>query len=308
MEKTKEEVVKYTKPILKVITTLTPIIITTCQKTWNIYKTLPEDYLQLLIGFIFCFFGGVFPVLFAAVEAAKHGGMSTFVQALGELGDEATKIVDASKKDDDLDEDNDGTKDVEQIDSKALLLRKANLVMTKMDPNKIDKALSSIYKVWLSVVAVLSLQFARTIALSVSISDFIKKPTNRYVSPYLEQAVPEGYEKWVPVVIGWISKSIGMSIAWYLTTIITAVTSALTGALIISRALLKIADNRGITFAGLIPKDHEETYVDEVASYIFAFIGVWFQFKIHFDIPFPANLILWPMEVAEASIRWAITD
>ena len=54
-----------------------------------------------------------------------------------DLSDEAMKVIEASKKDDDLDEDKDGKKDVDQIDAKALLLRKTNLVLTKMNPQKV---------------------------------------------------------------------------------------------------------------------------------------------------------------------------
>ena len=98
-----------------------------------------------------------------------------------------------------------------------------------------------------------------------------------------------------------------MSIAWYINTVITAVTSALTGALMISRALLSIAQHNGITLNGIIPKDHKDTYVDEAASYFFAFMGIWFQFKNQFDVPFPLNFVLWPMDICEYMIRWSIT-
>ena len=134
---TKEELVKYTKPIVKAITAVTPIVITSSQKVWAFYKSLPEDYLVLIIGFIFCFFGGIFPVFFAAIEAAKHGGINDVASALRDLSDEAMKVIEASKKDDDLDEDGDGKKDVDQIDAKALLLRKTNLVLTKINPHKV---------------------------------------------------------------------------------------------------------------------------------------------------------------------------
>lgn len=103
------------------------------------------------------------------------------------------------------------------------------------------------------------------------------------------------------------TKSIAISIAWYINTIITAFTSALTGALLASRALLKIAHRHGVTLNGMIPKDDKDTYFDEAASYILAFLGIWFQFKIHFDLPFPINLLLWPMEVAEYMMKWSIT-
>ena len=133
------DLAKYSKPVIQIISTVIPIIITTTQKAWSFYKKLPEDYVQLFIGFVFCFFGGIFPVLFASIEAAKHGGISNVVAALSDLSDEAMKIIDASKKDDDVDKDGDGVKDVEQIDPKALFVRKTHLVLTKMNPEKVRK-------------------------------------------------------------------------------------------------------------------------------------------------------------------------
>lgn len=299
---------KYSKQVLDLISTALPVIIAYTQKAWKYYKSLPENYIQLLIGVIFCFFGGIFPVLFAAIEAAKHGGISTVVAALSDLSDEAMKIIEASKKDDEVDKDGDGKKDVKQMDAKALVMRKTKLVLVKMNPEKLNKAIASIYKVWLSVVAVLSMRFAKTIALSVSISEFLKRPSQKYLTPHLNKVVPNEYQKWVPVILGWITKSISMSIAWFLSTIITAVTSALTGSLMISRALLSIAHDRGISLSGFIPKDHDETYIDEAASYAFALMGIWFQFKHQFDVPFPLNLFLWPVEICEYLIRWSITN
>lgn len=50
------------------------------------------------------------------------------------------------------------------------------LVLRKMNPEKIDKAIGAMYKVWLAVAAVLSIQFARTIAMALAIADFLKRP------------------------------------------------------------------------------------------------------------------------------------
>jgi hypothetical protein len=127
----------HAKPIIAFITAMTPHVITFCQKAYALYKTLPEDQLQFLIGFMICFFGGVYPALFAAIEAAKHGGLNKVKLALKDLADEAMVIIEANKKDDNLDEDKDGKPDVGQLDSKALLVRKANLVVTKMNPQKV---------------------------------------------------------------------------------------------------------------------------------------------------------------------------
>jgi len=83
--------------------------------------------------------------------------------------------VEENKKDDQVDEDGDGIPDTRQISGKELLQRKAKLVLAKMDPEKVNAALTAIYRVWMSVLAVLTIKFARTIALSLTISKYIKK-------------------------------------------------------------------------------------------------------------------------------------
>ena len=61
-----------------------------------------------------------------------------------------------------------------------------------------------------------------------------------------------------------------------------------------ARALMRMGRKRGVKF---LPADHE-TYIDEVAAYIFAGLGFYFQFSLHFDVPFPFNWLLWPFELA----------
>jgi ubiquinone/menaquinone biosynthesis C-methylase UbiE len=77
------------------------------------------------------------------------------------------------------------------------------LVLRKMNPEKVDRALNSMYRVWLSVAAVLSIEFAKTIALALSIADYMKQPVTRFVAPTIQLAVPDEYDKWVPVILGW---------------------------------------------------------------------------------------------------------
>jgi hypothetical protein len=92
-----------------------------------------------------------------------------------------------------------------------------------------------------------------------------------------------------------IAKSIAMSIAWRLQSVISAFTSALAGGLIMARAIYNFCSARNITFFGMVPNNHEESYIDELLSYIFAAAGFYFQFKMRFDMPFPFNLLLWPL-------------
>jgi len=303
-----ETLQKIGKPLLAFISTVLPVIITSSQKAYAFYHKLPHNVVQIAIGLVFCFFGGLYPALFAAIQAAKLGGISTVRDALKDLANEAMIVLEESKKDDDVDADGDGVADVNQIDSKALLLRKANLVMTKINPKKVDTALAAISKVWLSVISVLTVQFARTIALSVSISESMKKVVNRYITPTIQSATPKEYERWVPVVVGWICKSIGISLAWYIQAVISAVTTALEGGKIAAYAILKFFKDKDMNPGGFIPDDLDETYLDEGIAYVLAVGGVYFQFKLGFDMPFPFNILLFPFEFAETYIRWSITS
>jgi hypothetical protein len=176
-----------------------------------------------------------------------------------------------------------------------------------MNPEKIDKAIAGMYRVWLSVAAVLSIQFARTIAMALSIADFLKQPVDRFVAPTINAAVPAEYAKWTPVVISWIIKAAAVSVAWYVQSVMSAFTSALAGGLMMARAIYKFCTHRGITLWGWIPEDDTKSNVDEILSYLFAGLGFYFQFTNYFLLPAPLNLILWPFQLAEKYIQWTIT-
>jgi len=295
------------KPLVTGITIVLPHIITFVTVTYRWYSKLPKEQTKILIGTIFCFFGGVYPALFAAIEAAKHGGWKDLKQAIVDMAEEAVIIIEESKKDDDKDDDNDGIVDVNQITSKEYIMRKGNLVITKMNPAKVDKALGVMYKVWLSVVAVLTVKFARTIALAISISEYIKTPLNRYIAPIVQKATPDEYDKWIPILFGWFVKGIAISIAWYIQAVISAVTSSLIGALMVSRAILTIIRTKQAALKKVIPEDLADTQLDEWISYGLAALGVYVQFKMNFDVPFPLNIPLFPFEFAEYYIRWSVT-
>jgi len=187
------------------------------------------------------------------------------------------------------------------------MARKFKLVLRKMNPEKVDSAISSIYGVWLSVAAVLSIEFARTISLALTIVDSFEKPINKYVVPLICKLTPSEYQRWVPIVIHWIIKSIAMSFAFYIQSIVSATASALSGGLLMSQSIYHFCLERNFTLFGLLKPSHTETYIDEIFSYVFAGLGFYTQIKAGFDVRFPLNLLLWPFELLEYWIRWTIT-
>jgi hypothetical protein len=106
-------------------------------------------------------------------------------------------------------------------------------------------------------------------------------------------------KKWCPVLLEWLCKSIGISIAWKIQTVLSAFASALAGGLIMSRAMLRAFYKGG--------GNRDETMVDEVASYAFAALGFYFQYSFSFSTPFPLNVVLYPVGLTDYYIRWAVT-
>ena len=135
-------------------------------------------------------------------------------------------IIDEHKKDDKVDADKDGIADASQTTGKELIQRKVKLVLTKINPEKVNDAIASIYItnisptrllstssnincishlvshfryqymfiVWMIVLAVLTIQFARTIAMALTISEFIQKFVNRFLLPIVKAVVPKEYQ------------------------------------------------------------------------------------------------------------------
>lgn len=203
MQDVKAKLESIAKPILDGLVFIIPYLIKFNRLAHEYIMKLPENALNFLIGFVFCFFGGLYPVVFAAIQAAEHGGRTQAMKALQDIADEATKIIEESKKDDEVDDDNDGKADVDQISSQEFVRRKTVLVLKKMNPEKINRAMESLYQVWLAVAAVLAIEFARAISLALAISEFVRRPVDKYCVPIVKKVIPDEYDKWVPVILGW---------------------------------------------------------------------------------------------------------
>jgi hypothetical protein len=92
------------------------------------------------------FFGGRFAVTFAAIEAFRTLGGSDVYDAIEDLKLDFHAYRDASKKDDELDEDGNGVRDVKELRSHELVSRKTMLALRSVDPVRCNHALGGLYK------------------------------------------------------------------------------------------------------------------------------------------------------------------
>lgn len=140
-----------------------------------------------------------------------------------------------------MDADKDGIYDVQQISKQELFTRKVKLAAKSCNPDKLSMALGGLYTGFMGVVATLRVRFAQTITLGACIGSTFSGVAQKALQPVLLHVVPSEYAKWVPVIIDHVCKGIGVAIAWTVQRVISAFYSAIRGAQLFSRGVLKYA-------------------------------------------------------------------
>jgi len=291
-------------PIVNVFHQILPHLIKTYEMTLNFYNSLPLDIIYALLGLILVFFGGTYCLIIVALETFYMTGYSQVKEGVLYLQEEMRIIFEASKKDDKVDENNDGIADVKQITVKELAQRKIALFFSSCsNPNKCFTILNQIITSLISVVAVLKVQFAKVIALGNMIGESMRRPIEYVVVPTIGRLVPTKYQKWISPIIGLVCKLVAISIAWLIQRIISSVQSAIRGGLIFSRRLLKLAKEKGY-----FPSYDEDGYYDEAIGWSVAAVGILFQFFFGFSLPFPLNFLLFPLTLFENYLVWLVSE
>merc|ERR1712196_540847 len=108
------------------------------------------------------------------------------------------------------------------------------------------------------------------------------------MGPALKAIIPgKAFDDHAEDIVHGIFKAIGISVAFWLQTYISAFQAAMRGGLMASRGAMSYMISKG----WLPNVKHEDTYMDEIAGYTIAGLGFYYQLKSHFNIPFPLNLV-----------------
>jgi len=260
----------------------------------------PEEFLPLFFGLFVTFFGGHYFTLLAAVEAYRLCGYQQTKNCLLDLYENYIKVREENEKDDLVDDDHDGIPDVQQITSKQLVTRKLSLAFKSMDPLKVSSALSGIWMGFLGVVAVLRVKFAQTIALGATVGHIFESGAEYFIRPILEKMIPTDYQKWIPVIIAYGCKVIGVSVAWTIQRAISAFYSAVRGSqMFVSTLFVYLARNG-------YPSLNDGSPLFTAVTGLLAWIGFAWQLKSGFRLPFPLNVIMFPLTVVEWFVMWMV--
>jgi hypothetical protein len=277
---------------------LLPPVVAAVRGINSFYRAMPLDAVIAQVGLVYCFAGGYYPTLFSALQAARYCGWESMVEALDDLTEEAGAALDAFTRE----EHGYGRS------AREIFTEKTMVVLATVDPMKINQAVAALYTTWIGVSTVLEREYAKTITMSMTISSCLEPLTNAIIAPPVCLCVPEQYQRWVPVVLGWACKAAAMSITWRIQRVVTAYTSAVAGGLMFARACIRMLSKRGWKFFGLIKEDHS-SWIDEFIGFLVGGLGLYTQVGNGFSIkvPFPLNLVTWPFDWAERWIQWQIT-
>jgi len=262
----------------------------------KIEKYHPEALLQMFTGFMLIFFGGFFIVTVALLEAFKQGGAETMMQNFGILSEQIKTVREASEQDDKLDEDGDGIADVKQITKDQLAQRKLRVALGAMDPLVVQAALGNMWTATLSACAAVKLQFARTIALGVSIGNYLNRPVVRYFVPLLESFTDKTYHKWYPTVFSYICRMIGASIAFQIQRILSTVSTAVRGGHMLIDGFAEFTEVLNLQYLS-------EGYLDDIFAWLLVGVGIYSQLFLFTYLPFIIKLAFFPAFITE----WLLT-
>eukprot|EP01063_Lacrimia_lanifica_P005642 TRINITY_DN13394_c0_g1_i2.p1 TRINITY_DN13394_c0_g1~~TRINITY_DN13394_c0_g1_i2.p1 ORF type:complete len:382 (+),score=139.67 TRINITY_DN13394_c0_g1_i2:72-1217(+) len=250
----------------------------------KVYVQLPWEVLTALFGLVLCFFGGAFVTVIAAGEAFKLCGGERVFMNMRVVYRDYQRVRLAARRHDRI------TKGGKLAPTDALVMAMKSV----RDPERLSSSVSGIYTALLAVISTLRLQFARTITLGAAIGGMVKKPVQQYIAPSLENLLEADLRKWVPQFVDWGSRIIGLTIAFYTQRVVSAVESALRGGLLFAKHTLAY-----LRAHGHIQKTDHDATIETVMGYAMAVLGFYSQVYFAFQVPFPLNVVCWPLTLLE---------
>merc|ERR1711998_172168 len=206
------------------------------------------------------------------------------------------------KKDDEVDADGDGIKDNLQRSKDAVVKRKIKIALKTCDPEALSDGLTGIYAGVMAVIATLQLRFAQVLALGASLGTGLERFATKGI-PMIEDAVEPEFKKWVPQVVSYACKSLGVALAWMVQRVIFGFTSALKGGQMLCRGLASYLVRHKYVDAHLVEEGSPTfSYIEMVVSAI----GFYSQFSRGFTSLGWMALPLFPLTCFEWTLGMVV--
>mmetsp|Transcript_68327 Transcript_68327/g.162908 ORF Transcript_68327/g.162908 Transcript_68327/m.162908 type:complete len:387 (+) Transcript_68327:86-1246(+) len=298
--------------LMKPLIIILMIYVFIAQQLYKVYKILPIHFLEMVFGVGLCFFGGVYFASIAAFEAFRNFGGQLLIDELSLCWDQALLVKAANEEDDKKDLNEDGIADVQQMSYNELINHKAKMAMMAVEkPDRLMKATQYLFTAWVSVIATLKSQFAKTVAIALGIADQLELPMVQVFGPMLAMLLGKDLTHWVAPIIGTTVKVIAVVVASYIQAVISAFYSGLRGGRLFGEAFMYGVMpyvSPWLPECCNVPKDFnpEDSYIDEIVGFPLAAAGFYYQLTNGFALEFPWSMIMFPCTMVEWIIRWHV--
>lgn len=256
----------------------------------------PEQYVPLIAGLAMCFFGGSYLLLVAAIEAVRMSAWDKVKSSTQVLYSNAKKALEAKKKDDTVDANNDGIPDVLQITKKERLSRVVIVIGGAVDPEECSAALNAMWTCFLSVIATLRIRFAQCLTLGASLAQLVQRNAGEKVEKFVLEILPPEVKKWAPRLTTYLFAFAGFLLAWMMQRLIGGFHCAMRGGQLAVQHGVKLAKKRG-----LIAEDafDEKSNHATMAAMALGGLGFLWQLRNGFAVPFPLSAVFLPATILE---------
>ena len=267
-------------------------------------STTFELILPIVMGLTMCFFGGHFYTIIACCEAYVMCGYESSLAALEGLKAIFIKVWQTNEEYNR--EHHEGGLLTHTQDRESMMMyvgTKLNMLADTIDKKQLTKYMGSLNQGFMAVVATMKNEFCMAVTLGNSIAVMLDKPISKFVIPMLKSLIPgKAFDDHAEDIVHAAFKAIGITIAFWLQTYISAFQAAMRGGLMASRGAMAY-----LIKLGYFPDiKHEDTYIDEIVGYTIAGLGFYWQVTSGFHIPFPLNLITWPVDIVQHLIIVAL--
>ncbi|RHW69564.1 hypothetical protein DPX39_100017100 [Trypanosoma brucei equiperdum] len=286
-----------TQAILRALDVLYPFVEALFVRFMDYAKSLSShelnQILPLIAGFSICFFGGCFFTLFSTVEIVYLTSWDRIKKSAEVIHRNYVAAMEASRKDDAPGYGYTVTTGDESLSKNELLSRKLRIFLQSVDPVSVKEELAAVALAFMAVVAALRDRFAYYVTLGCIFAD--TAPRFFPLKAILEESLPPELQKLAGPFSNFLFGALGTTIAVLASQYTITLHCATRGSKMLVDSALELAKTRGIVV--------QDVKVDDSWVKAFAFglavIGFTWQAANGFSLPFPLNLLLFPVTVLE---------
>ena len=223
-------------------------------------------YWNIMVSLFMMFFGGHYSLCIAAHEAFLKAGYSTIHQPLYQLWNEYKECGYTFKG-----------------------------FMDRSDPVVIWDTMSGVGAGCMAVLATLKLDFVHATALGIAFGDKL----GHYIQPYNinilnalnSEKLKDKRKRWVPIIHKCFFRVAGFLFSLWMYKLVYAIRCGAKGVEIMKNQFCK---------SGVIGSDGP---LSSYALHILLCIGIYTQYTYSYVVPFPINVILFPLEIMETILE-----